>query len=160
MYDKTHYNKKKKKNCAANLQVVHIESSSIRNYSFDVFLVAQTVKESTYLSGDLGLIPGLGRSLGGGHGNPLQYSCLENPIDRGAWRATVHGVTELDTTERLSIAHGRRVFLLSMPFPDLLIFPNHFHYYWYLSSHSSSHSSYLWLKQTNTHSFFMAQYKT
>jgi len=35
-------------------------------------------------------IPGLGRSLGGGHGNPLQYSCLENSMDRGAWRATVH----------------------------------------------------------------------
>ena len=39
---------------------------------------------------DMGLIPGLGRSPGGGHGNPLQYSCLENPMDRGAWRATVH----------------------------------------------------------------------
>ena len=39
---------------------------------------------------DTGLIPGLGRSSGGGHGNPLQYSCLENPMDRGAWRATVH----------------------------------------------------------------------
>ena len=39
-------------------------------------------------------IPGLGRAPGGGHGNPLQYSCLENPMDRGAWRATVHGVTK------------------------------------------------------------------
>ena len=46
---------------------------------------------------DLGLIPGLGRSPGGGHGNPLQYSCLENPMDRGAWRATVHGVAESQT---------------------------------------------------------------
>ena len=48
-------------------------------------------------AGDLGSIPGLGRSLGGGHGNPLQYSCLENPTDRGAWRApsepTVHVVS-------------------------------------------------------------------
>ena len=43
---------------------------------------------------DAGLIPGLGRSPGEGNGNPLQYSCLENPMDRGAWRATVHGVTE------------------------------------------------------------------
>ena len=42
---------------------------------------------------DLGLIPGSGRSPGGGHGNPLQYSCLGNPMDRGAWRATDHGVT-------------------------------------------------------------------
>ena len=44
-------------------------------------------------------IRGSGRSPGGGHGNPLQYSCLENPIDREAWWATVHGVTELNTTE-------------------------------------------------------------
>ena len=48
---------------------------------------------------DSGSIPGSGRSPGGEHGNPLQYSCLENPIDGGAWWATVHGVTkELDTT--------------------------------------------------------------
>ena len=43
--------------------------------------------------GDLGSIPGLGRSPGEGNGNPLQYSCLENPMDRGAWQATVHGVS-------------------------------------------------------------------
>ena len=48
---------------------------------------------------DAGSIPGLGRCPGEGHGNPLQYSCLENPMDSGAWRATVHGVAELDTTE-------------------------------------------------------------
>ena len=47
--------------------------------------------------GDPGLIPGLGRSPGGGHGNPLQYSGLGNPMDRGAWRATVHGVAESRT---------------------------------------------------------------
>ena len=44
-------------------------------------------------------IPGLGRFPGGGHGNPLHYSCLENPMDRGIWLATVHRVTESDTTE-------------------------------------------------------------
>ena len=44
---------------------------------------------------DSSLIPGLGRYPGGGHGNPLQYSCLENPMDRGAWPATVHGVTRV-----------------------------------------------------------------
>ena len=48
---------------------------------------------------DAGLIPGSGRSPGGGHGNPLQYSCLENLMDRGAWGTIVCGVAELDTTE-------------------------------------------------------------
>ena len=48
---------------------------------------------------DTGLIPELGRSPGGGHGHPLQYSCLENSMDRAAWRATVHRVTRGDTTE-------------------------------------------------------------
>ena len=48
-------------------------------------------------TGDLGSVPELGRSLGGGHGNTLQYSCLENPMDRGAWRATVHGVAKSRT---------------------------------------------------------------
>ena len=47
-------------------------------------------KESTCNAGDAGLTPGWGRSPGGGHDNPLQYSCLENPMDRGAWRAIVH----------------------------------------------------------------------
>ena len=56
------------------------------------FLVAQTVKASAYNAGDLGSIHGSGRSLGEGNGNPLLYPCLGNPIDRGAWRATVHGV--------------------------------------------------------------------
>ena len=54
-------------------------------------------KESAYNLGDLDLIPALGRSLGGGHGDPLQYAYLENPMDRGAWRATVHGVTKIQT---------------------------------------------------------------
>ena len=52
-------------------------------------------KESACNAGDLGLIPGLGISPGEGNGNPLQYSCLENPMDRGAWWATVHGVTRV-----------------------------------------------------------------
>ena len=56
-------------------------------------------KEYTCNVGDLGLIPGLRRSPGGGNGNPLQYSHLENPMDRGAWRATVQQVAESDMTE-------------------------------------------------------------
>ena len=54
-------------------------------YIYRTSLMAQTVKVSAYNVGDLGLIPGLGRSPGEGNGNPLQYSCLENPMDRGAW---------------------------------------------------------------------------
>ena len=52
-------------------------------------------KQSAYNAGDLGLIPGSGRSPGEGNGNPVQYSCLKNPMDRGAWQATFHGVTRV-----------------------------------------------------------------
>ena len=65
--------------------------------------MAQVVKSSAYNAGDLGSIPGLGRSPGEGNGNPFQYSCLENPLDRGAWWATVHEVTqEPDMREQLN----------------------------------------------------------
>jgi len=62
--------------------------------------VALVVKNPPANAGDireLGSIPGLGRFLGGGHGNPIQYSCLENPTDRGAWWATVHGIAKRQT---------------------------------------------------------------
>ena len=58
-------------------------------------LIAQLVKNLPANAGDLGSIPGSGRSPGEGNGNPLQYSCLENPMDRGAWQATVHGVARV-----------------------------------------------------------------
>ena len=61
------------------------------------FLAGSDGKESACNAGDLGSIPGLGRSSGEGNGNPLQYSCLENSTDRGACWATVHGVTKSQT---------------------------------------------------------------
>ena len=69
--------------------------------------MALVVKNVLANAGDLrgkGLIPGLGRSSGGGNGNPLQYSCLENPMDRGAWQVTVHWVAKSQTQmKRLSM---------------------------------------------------------
>ena len=62
-----------------------------------VALVVKNLPANAGDERDAGSVPGLGRSPGGGHRNPLQYSCLENPMDRGAWRATVHGVTKRQT---------------------------------------------------------------
>ena len=61
--------------------------------NLEAFLVAKTVKNVPANAGDPDSIPGSGRSLGGKNGNPLQHSCLENLMDRGAWWVMVHGVT-------------------------------------------------------------------
>ena len=61
------------------------------------FLGDLVVKNPPANTGDAGLIPGLGRSPGEGNGNPLQYSCLGNPMDKGVWLITVHGVTKSQT---------------------------------------------------------------
>ena len=64
--------------------------------------MALVVKKPPANAGDvskMGLIPWSGTSPGGGHDNPFQYSCLENPMVRGAWQSTIHGVTELDMPE-------------------------------------------------------------
>jgi len=71
--------------------------SCFQIFSYRSTFVAHMGKESTCNSRDLGSVPGLGRSPGEGKGYPLQYSCLENSTDRGAWWATVHGVAKSQT---------------------------------------------------------------
>ena len=84
-------------------------------------------KESACNAGDTGSIPGLGRSPGRVHGTPLQYSCLENQMDRGAWRATAHSVQKRQTRlNQLSTPVYRRMYnvsvlLISIPFLDGLL---------------------------------------
>ena len=73
--------------------------------------VTLVVKNLPANAGDACLIPGSGRSLGGGHGHPLQYSCLENPMDRGAWWATLHGVAK----SRTRLSHWAHTHLLQWP---------------------------------------------
>ena len=68
------------------------------NVIFESFPCSPVGKVSACNAGDPGLILGSGRSPGKGNGNPLQYSCLENPMDRGAWQTTVHGVTRVRHT--------------------------------------------------------------
>ena len=65
--------------------------------SLEIFRGGSDSKESACSAGDLGSIPGLGKSPAEGNGNPLQCSCLENPMLRGAWRTTVHGVAKNQT---------------------------------------------------------------
>ena len=71
---------------------------------------SSAVKDPPANAGDTGLTPGLGRSPQGGNGSPLQYSCLGNPMDRGAWRATVHGAAESVTHMH---AHAPNLMLIS-----------------------------------------------
>ena len=83
------------------------EGERIHVWASQVVLV---VKDPPTSAGDVrnvGSVPGLGRSPGGGHGNPLQYFCLENPMDRGAWRAAAHGIAK-KTTKQLSTAYTVR----------------------------------------------------
>ena len=78
-------------------QVSHIVADSLPSAGVHLHLCfpgSSDNKESACNAGDPGWIPGLGRSPGGGNGNPLQYSSLENPISRGAWQPIVHGVTK------------------------------------------------------------------
>ena len=89
-------------------------------------------KVSACSAGDPGLIPGLGRSPGEGNGNPLQYSCLENSMDRGAWQATVHGVAQSGTrlSDFTSIQYKRNhmqctiVKAVNIPSQETSVFPS------------------------------------
>ena len=95
-------------------------------------------KESACNAGDLGPIPGSRRSPGGGNGNLLQYYCMENSVDRGAWWATVRGVTESDTTEQVtfSLLGGSQVEIRTL-ISDHLPLVGSFPFCWF-SCHTSS----------------------
>ena len=93
---------------------------SFREHTYVFLLGVYTEGASTMLSGevstgnagdtgDLGSIPGLGRTPGEGNGTPLQYSCLENPMDRGAWWVTVHGIAKSQTRPSMSMTYRRGV---------------------------------------------------
>ena len=79
------------------------------------------VKDLPANTGDSGSILGSERSPGEGNGNPLQYSCLDNPVGRGAWWATLHGVTkDLDITKRLNSSSS--CFIMTLPLPQIYVF--------------------------------------
>ena len=86
--------------------------SRSETWASQVALVVKNLPANAGNIRDLGSIPGLGRSPGGGHGNPLQYSCLENLMDRGAWQATVHRVTQSQTLLKRLSTHAQKWNLL------------------------------------------------
>ena len=86
---------------------------SVLRQDYKGFPHSSVGKESDCNAGDLGSIPGSGRCPGEGNGNPLQYSCLENPMDSGAWQATVYESQESDMTEQLSTPEVEGIFLNS-----------------------------------------------
>ena len=87
------------------------------------FPSGSAVKNPLANAGNVGLIPGSGRSSGGGHGNPLQYSCLENLMDRGAWRATVPGVAESRTQLSRRTHIYNYIYLYAIIYNCILIVP-------------------------------------
>ena len=95
--------------CAVEFDTRRYHFFAVYHLSFWGLPSGSVGKQSTCNAGDagnVGLTPGSVGSSRGGHDNPLQYSCLENPMDRGTWWATVHGVTELDTIEEIACMHN------------------------------------------------------
>ena len=90
-------------------------------WASQVGLVVKDLPANAGDTRDTGLIPGFGRSPGGGHGNPLQYSCLENPMDRRALQAIVHRVTESDMTEATWYTRTHTFIPLSTQFLSLIL---------------------------------------
>ena len=86
--------------CSITYNTQHIETSVPGFYIYIYLHWQLSCKESASNTGDTGLIPQLGKSPGRGHGNPCQYSCLENPMDRGAWWATVHRIAKRRTPSK------------------------------------------------------------
>ena len=83
--------------CVSVCLDLHRAGTLLRRPQFQVALVVKNLPANVGDLRDTGLIPASGKSPGGGHGNALQYSCLENPMNRGAWWAAVHGVTKSQT---------------------------------------------------------------
>ena len=103
--------------------LIRLYQAHVKYSTCKCFLGGSVSKESTRNAGDLGSIPGLGRSPGGGHGNPLQHSCLENPMNRGAWQAIVHGVAKSHVTEQLGTSgecNDKFSIIVQMIFPCCL----------------------------------------
>ena len=113
------------------------------------FLSGSAVKKSTCNAGDTGDVSsvfGLGRSLGGGNGDPLQYSCQENPMDRGDWQATVCGVSQLDTTEHTCTQSIQQVLVVYLFMHMYILCVSVYFMYMYFM-YSSVHF-FVWLKCT------------
>ena len=87
--------------------------------SSEVALEVKNLPANTGDIRDMGLIAGMGRSPGGGHGNPLQYSCLENPVNREAWHVTAHRVTKSQTRLKQFTKHAHKLFIKTA----FIIFP-------------------------------------
>ena len=107
--------------------------TNIHIYNYIQFPDSSDGKQSACNVGDLDSIPGLGRSPEEGNGNPFQYSCLENSVDRGAWQAIVHRIAESDTTERLTLSLSRH--------PYMYVY-THIYNYTYALRHTQTYTYY------------------